>query len=146
MARVARVSGRPRTVGGGGEAESERGRRSEWGLCDQKACLFSWCLNSSGNTLGLSGVLTLQTLPKLTSTVPACALSPLTSTEILPTLDYILYTEESGEVYYIDTHTVHFLLSARSFPLSPSWYSHMCNGITTLLHWGKRGPKWKKRG
>lgn len=90
MARVARVSGRPRTVGGGGEAESERGRRSEWGLCDQKACLFSWRLNSSGNTLGLSGVLTLQTLPKLTSTVPACALSPLTSTEILPTLDYIL--------------------------------------------------------
>lgn len=31
-------------------------RESEWALCDQKACLFSWRLNSSGATLGLSAL------------------------------------------------------------------------------------------
>lgn len=43
-------------VGGVREREKERVslrvRESEWALCDQKACLFSWRLNSSGATLG----------------------------------------------------------------------------------------------
>lgn len=38
------------------ERVRQRVRRSEWALCDQKACLFSWRLNSSGATLGLSAL------------------------------------------------------------------------------------------
>lgn len=34
--------------------EKDKNRQSEWALCDQKTCLFSWHLNSSGATLGLS--------------------------------------------------------------------------------------------
>lgn len=90
----------------------------------------------------LSSVPTLQTLPELTSTMPACALSPLTSTEILPTLDYILYTEESGEVYYIDTHTVHFLLSPRSFPLPAGIHTCVMGLLRSCT--GERGPKWRE--
>ena len=42
----------------GRERKSEAGRvrGSEWALCDQKACLFSWRLNSSGATSGLSAL------------------------------------------------------------------------------------------
>lgn len=40
--------------------ESEAERESEWALCDQKACLFSWRLNSSGATLGLSALSSSQ--------------------------------------------------------------------------------------
>lgn len=67
--KLPRVSGR-----GGGERErkKERERESEWALCDQKACLFSWRLNSSGATLGMSALSSswAQRLPNIPATGP----------------------------------------------------------------------------
>lgn len=52
--------------------ERKRVRESEWALCDQKACLFSWRLNSSGATLGLSALSSLRPhrLPDSPATSP----------------------------------------------------------------------------
>lgn len=55
-----------------GEEDRNRVRESEWALCDQKTCLFSWHLNSSGATLGLSELSSCRPhrLPDIPATSP----------------------------------------------------------------------------